>query len=219
MGAPENEVAFDYLKIYDEATGELLLEENFDNYDNGWRYYVASLQEAKLKEGAYVMEGSPDYHNHDYPGYAPILVLSSIPISPGNNYEVIVRSQWQRGETAPYGFALEEKYLPKENPPDYFYRDKKNTHTFYVKSNGEAWMRTIKDQYRASAIASDIKKTASVSTGENTIEQRVVVKGSEVTYYVNDELIASYDYRVEAASLVLLLNGNQTVAFDYIEIK
>ncbi|MGD1842859.1 MAG: hypothetical protein ACFB0B_18475 [Thermonemataceae bacterium] len=203
---------FHSLKAYNETNGVLVLDEPFDNYANGWKPYVVGLKQAKITDGNCYLYSTVTSR--------PKSAVTRIPITPGNSYEVIVRSTWrgQQGSTALYGFTL-DRYHPQEEASIYLKKPWMYYYSFVLKSNGETWMQYQGEKGRNHpGFTSEVKKTTSVSNGENTIEQRVVVKGSEVKYYLNDEFIASYDKRLQVNSLILWAEAGP-IAFDYVEIK
>lgn len=191
----KQKVAFDNLRVMDNKTGELILDEPFDNSANGWTEKRKINKESHFENGKYVF--SCDVEDYCY--------YSSIPIDfQGENYDVSMKSTWQNGETANFGIML------IENDEDFF--------SFQINNKGEA--RVVKRYNGKYTYIGNYKATGFESNGENSVEQRIEVRNDEVKYYIGTTLIdkrsISY-FRLQ--ELGVRVCGRQTVAFDEIVLS
>ncbi|MGD1842858.1 MAG: hypothetical protein ACFB0B_18470 [Thermonemataceae bacterium] len=191
-------VAFDYIKVTNDQTGEVIFFDDFKNekfvkndaLKTGWSTESSIKKKGTIAGGQYRFTtnvGSECY-------------WTTIPVPLANSeVEIVLSSTWQSGKTDPYGLVL------VENSDNYY--------SFQVTNNGEAWLASSKDEADPITVSSSY-----FSDSVTAITQKVMIKDNTINYYVNDKLIGSQKVDLTIEQVGLQVCGKQTVAFDKLEI-
>ncbi len=186
-------VAFDYLKITDNTTNEIILDEDFVDAQNGWEPKNKFTKRSKIEDGMYVFSGNTEDHCY----------WTSTEFRIEDDFEVILKSKWESGETSNYGLMMMQ--------------DDDNYFSCELKNNGETRLVTCYNGEYTSV--PEYTMTSNVSDGSNIMEQKVVFEDNKISYYLNNQLIDSKSTYFQLDEVGLRVCGLQTVGFDYLEIN
>lgn len=190
----KQKVAFSQMSITDDNTGEVVLEENFDNADKGWEPDMDMEKEQLFADGEYVFVSNKEDH----------CFWSSVPTSFTDETNITLTCTWKKGEQSNYGLMV------MQDDDSYFACEMRNDGSgrLVACENGEYTNIPdyIKTQYKSDGLVS--------------YNQRIKIKNKILSYYINEQLIgtASLDY-MYLNEVGVRVCGHQTVAFDKLIVE
>jgi len=194
-GCGEQEVAFDYVKVTDTDTKNVIFTDDFSNPSNLWNPKKKFTCEANISNGKFVFNmENPD--NCNWSG-SEILEVTK-------NCEIELTSTWLTGELANYGFMI--------------LNDDENYYSLELQNNGVArFVERSLDKY---TYVQDDVKTPFDSDGKKQNVQKAIIKDKKISYYVNNKLIKTYSSSLDyPCKIAIRACGKQTIAFEKLKIK
>ncbi len=200
MMCDKQKVAYKHLKITSldsSGQGETLMEDSFMNADAGWAPRVEKHKKMYFENGQYMM--SVDIDNECYGETNSIAVKG--------DFDVILDTIWQKGEQAPYSFALQP--------------DQKTRMAFELQNNRTARFVMYKEGQEPETGNTSFQTFGQLKgVDKSKVRQIVKVRSGWFRYYVNDTLIEKGKMPMKPIKIIsFAVCGHQTVAFDYLRVE
>ncbi len=194
-------IAFTFVKIMDNQTGNLLMLERFTKPHPDWEFKEYFDKQYKIENGQYLMnvqDGESCY-------------FSDIPLPPtmeaksGVSYILEVDCTWKEGDMKSFGITIND--------------NAKNTVNFNLLPDGKGSVATY-EKGTIKSISNWRGGTAQKTDGKTIIHQKVILKNQneEYEYYVNEQLIERGKIDISVNNIGLRSCGKQIVAFDNLKI-
>ncbi len=194
-------IAFTFVKITDNQTGNLLMLERFTKPHPDWEFKEYFDKQYKIENGQYLMnvqDGESCY-------------FSDIPLPPtmeaksGVSYILEVDCTWKEGDMKSFGVTIND--------------NAKNTVNFNLLPDGKGSVATY-EKGTIKSISNWRGGTTQKTDGKTIIHQKVILKNQnkEYEYYVNEQLIERGKIDISVNNIGLRSCGKQIVAFDNLKI-
>jgi hypothetical protein len=191
----QQQVAFDYIKVINADSKKVEFTDNFTNPSNLWNPKRNYTAESNFEKGRYILTEDND-NNCNW----SVSELHQIT----DNCEIELTSVWLTGDLSNYGLMI--------------LNDDDNYVSCELQNNGIA--RFVESKSGKYTYVQNDVKTGFESDGKSANKQKVIIKGSDISYYVNDKLIKTTGSNLSfPCKIALRVCGKQSVAFDKLSIK
>ncbi len=197
----KQKIAFTFVKIVDNQTGNILMLERFTKPHPDWEFKEYFDKQYKIENGQYLMniqDGESCYFS-DIPLPPTMEAKSDV------SYILEVDCSWKEGDMKSFGMTIND--------------NAKNTVNFNLLPDGRGSVATYEKGTNKSI--SNWRGGTTQKTDEKTIiHQKVILKNQnkEYEYYINEQLIERGKIDITVNNIGLRSCGKQIVAFDNLKV-